>query len=66
MSIIILLNPKWTPKSISAIVKQRTFFSFSKFLGRLDEKRAILINFAKIRSERVLNIKTKSHQVWAS
>ena len=28
------------PMSISAIFKQRKIFSFSKFLGRLDEKRA--------------------------
>ena len=45
-------------------------FSFLKLLGRLDEKRAaatpLLINFAKIWSKRVLRIKTKSHQVWAS
>ena len=29
-----------SPMSISAIFKQRTIFSFSKFLGRFDEKRA--------------------------
>ena len=40
MSIIILLDPKFTPMSISAIFKQRKFFSFSKFFKRLDEKRA--------------------------
>ena len=45
-------------------------FSFSKFLGRLNEKRAAatpwLVNFAKIWSERVLRIKAKTHQVWTS
>ena len=60
----------WPPMSISSISKERKIFSFSKFLWRLDEKRAAatpwLINFAKIWSERVLRIKTKSHQVWAS
>ena len=30
----------WPPMSISAIFKHRKNFSFSKFLGRLDEKRA--------------------------
>ena len=30
----------WLPMSISAILKQRKIFSFSRFLGRLDEKRA--------------------------
>ena len=33
-------HPKLTPLSISTIFKQREFFSFSKFLGRVDEKRA--------------------------
>ena len=45
-------------------------FSFSKFSGRLDEKRAAvnagLINFAKIWSEHVSRIESKSHQVWVS
>ena len=45
-------------------------FSFSKFLECVDEKRAaatpLLTNFAKIWSEHVLKIKTKSHKVWAS
>ena len=45
-------------------------FSFSNFLGRLDEKRAAatpgLINFAKIWSEHVLWIESKSHQIWVS
>ena len=40
MSRIVLLDPKLTPMSISAIFKHRKNFSFSKFLGRLDEKRA--------------------------
>ena len=37
---IVLLDPKLTPMSISAIFRHRKNFSFSKFLGRLDEKRA--------------------------
>ena len=53
MSIIVLLNPNWPPMSILAIFKQRKFFSFLKFLGRLDEKRAAaipwLINFANLK-----------------
>ena len=40
MSRLVLLDPKLTPMSISAIFKQRKIFSFSKFLGHLDEKRA--------------------------
>ena len=40
MSRIVLLDPKLTPISISAIFEQRKNFSFSKFLGRFDEKRA--------------------------
>ena len=40
MSRIVCLDPKLTPMSISAIFKQRKNFSFSKFLGRLNEKRA--------------------------
>ena len=70
MSKIILLDPKLTSMSISAIFKQRKGFSFSKFLGCLNEKRATatpwLTSFAKIWSERVLRIKTKSYQVWPS
>ena len=58
------------PCQFQQFSSREKFFSFSKFLGRLDEKRAAvtpwLINFAKIWSERVLRIKTKSHQVWAS
>ena len=30
----------WAPMSISTIFKQRKIFSFSKFLGRLDDERA--------------------------
>ena len=40
MSRIVLLDPKLTPMSISTIFKQRKIFSFSKFLGRLDDERA--------------------------
>ena len=40
MSSIVLLDPKLTPMSISTIFKQRKIFSFSKFLGRLDDERA--------------------------
>ena len=57
------------PMSISAIFKHRKNFSFSKFLGRLDEKRAAatpLIDFAKMWPKGVSRMKTKSHQVWAS
>ena len=70
MSRIVLLDPKLTPMSISAIFKQRKIFPFSKFWGHLNEKKAAatpLINqFAKIWSEHVLKIKTKIHKVWAS
>ena len=49
--------------SISVISKQRKIFSFCKFLGRLDEKRAAAtpwsINLAKIWSEHVVKIKLK-------
>ena len=38
-------------------------FSFCKFLGHLDEKRATATNFDEILSEHVLRIKTKSHKV---
>ena len=37
---IVLLDPKLTPMSIAALLKQGKIFSFCKFLGRLDEKRA--------------------------
>ena len=51
----------WPPKSISAIFKESTIISFSKFSKHLDMKRAATTpwstNFAKIRSERVLRIK---------
>ena len=40
MSRFVLLDPKLTPMSILAIFKQRKIFSFCKFLGRRDEKRA--------------------------
>ena len=40
MSRIVLLDPKLTPVSISTIFKQRKIFSFSKFLGRLNDERA--------------------------
>ena len=39
LSRIVLLDPKLTPMSISAIFKQKKLFHFS-FLGCLDEKRA--------------------------
>ena len=75
MSRIDLLDQTLTPMSISAIFKQRKIFSFPKFLRRLDEKRAAAtppppppppqsISFAKIWSEDVLKIKTKSHKIW--
>ena len=64
MSRIVLLNPKLIPMTISAIFKQKKAFSFSKFLGRFDEKRAaatpVIDQFAKIWSEHVLRIKTES------
>ena len=70
MSRIVLLDPKLTPMSISAIFKHGKNFSFSKFLGRLDEKRAaatpLIDHFAKMRPKGVSRIKTKSYQVWAS
>ena len=69
MSRIVLLDPKLTPMSILAIFKHRKNFSFSKFLGRLDEKRTAappwLTNFAEMWPKGVSRIKTKSHQVWA-
>ena len=40
MSRIVLLDPKLTPMSISTIFKKRKIFSFSKFLGHLDDERA--------------------------
>ena len=40
MSRIVFLYPELTPMSISAVLKQRKIFSFSKFLRRLNEKRA--------------------------
>ena len=50
------------------------FFSFSKFLGHLNEKGAAatppslprLTTFSKIWPEYVLEIKIKIHKVWAS
>ena len=64
MSGIVLLDPKLTPMSISTIFKQRKIFSFSKFLGRLDDERAaatpLIDHFAKIWSECAIRIKTKS------
>ena len=70
MSRIVLLDPKLTPTSISAIFKQKKIFSFSKFLGCLTEKVAaatpLIDQFAKIWSEHVKRIKTTNHKVWAS
>ena len=40
MSRIVLLDPKLTPMSISAIFKWRKICSFCKFLGRLNKKKA--------------------------
>ena len=70
MSRIVLLDPNLPP---SPNVNFRNFqaeeiFSLSKFLGCLDEKRAAatpLIGpiFKKIWPDRVLRIKSKSHQV---
>ena len=69
----VLFDSKLTPPSmsISAIFKRRKIFSFSKFLGRLDEKRAaatpwLTTKFAKIWSEHVSKIKTRSHKVLVS
>ena len=43
MSRIVLPDLELTPMLISAIFKQKKTFSFSQFLGRLDEKRAAAI-----------------------
>ena len=40
MSRIVLLDPKLTPMSILTIFKQRKIFSFSTFLGCLNDERA--------------------------
>ena len=53
MSRIVLLDPKLTPHLNFSNFQAEEKFSFSKFLGYLDEKRAAatidqLINFAKI------------------
>ena len=70
MSRIVLLDPKLTPHVNFNSFQAEEIFSFSKFLGRLDDERAAatprLFNFAKIWAESALRIKTKSHQVSAS
>ena len=69
MSRIVLLDPKLTHVNFSNFQAEQ-HFSFSKFLGRLDEKRAaatpLIDQFAKICPKGVLRMKTKSHQLWAS
>ena len=70
MSRIVLLDPKLTPMSISAISKLRKIFHFVNFWDVLMRKEQQqpprLINFAKIWSEHVLKINTESHNVRAS
>ena len=70
MSRIVLLDPKLIPHvNFNNFQAEENIFIFKVFKGCLDEKRAAatpwLINFAKIWSERVLRIKTTSHQGWA-
>ena len=63
VSRIVLLNPKLTPHVNFSNFQAEESFSFSKFLGCFDDKRAAatpsLTKFAKIWSKRVLRIKTK-------
>ena len=72
MSRIVFLDPKLTPPPNVNFsnFQVEEIFSFCKFLGPLDEKRAEepprLINFAKIWSEHVLKMNTGSHNIWAS
>ena len=70
MSLYVLLDPKLAPYVNFSNFQVEENFSFCKFLGRLDEKRAAatpwLINFAEIWSEDVLKRKTKIRKVWAS
>ena len=62
MSRFVLFDLKLTPCQFSDFQAEK-HFSFSKFLGRLDEKRAaatpLIDQFAKIWSEHVLKIKLK-------
>ena len=70
MSLYILLDPKVTHYVNFSNFQVEENFSFCKFLGCLDEKRAAatpwLIDFAEIWSEDVLKRKTKIGKVWAS
>ena len=65
MSKIDLLDPKLTPYVNFSNFQAEENFSFSKFLRRLNEKRATatprFINFAKISSEHVC---LKVHMKW--
>ena len=70
MTLYVLLDPKCTPYVNFNSFQVEENFSFWKFPGCLDEKRAAaapwLINFAEIWSEDVLKRKTKIGKVWAS
>ena len=71
MSIIVLLDPKLTHMSNSAIFKQKKKFFNFKIFGASNEKRAaaapLIDQFCIIWSERVLRIeRIESHHVWAS
>ena len=64
MSRIILLDPKLTPHvNFSNFQAEENFFDV--LMTKEQQQTPLLINFAKIWSECVLTIKTKSHQVWA-
>ena len=64
-------RPEIDPLSISAIFKQNESFHFQNFRDVLMRKQQQpppppFFNFAKIFSERISRIKTKSYKVWAS
>ena len=64
MSRIVLFDPKLPPHVNVSNFQAEEFFLFSKLIRRLDEKRTAstpwLILFAKILSEHVFRIKTKT------
>ena len=63
MSRIVLLDPKLTPHVNFNNFQEEENFSFSKFLGCLDDERAAA---TPLIDQCALKIKTKSHQVSAS
>ena len=67
---VVLLDPKLSPHVNFSNLEAEEIFHFQNFwdvsMRKEQQQPSCYITFAKIWSERVLKIKTKSNQVWAT